>query len=65
MDGRCPCKKDCPDRSGDCHAKCSKYLEWKAEHEKELEERRNKNLYPSSHRSWVKTADGYWRNKKN
>lgn len=26
-----PCKKDCPNRSGTCHAECKEYLEWQEE----------------------------------
>lgn len=28
-----PCKKDCPDRSMGCHAKCEKYIEAKEKNE--------------------------------
>lgn len=29
----CPCK-ECTDREIGCHSKCSKYADWKTEHEK-------------------------------
>lgn len=32
-----PCVKDCPDRQPGCHAKCEKYLAWKAEREELLQ----------------------------
>lgn len=38
-----PCRKDCPDRSGECHAVCEKYREFEkarnAEYEKKAVER--------------------------
>lgn len=36
---KCPCR-GCPDRTITCHGVCRKYQEWKAEHEKALEEMR-------------------------
>lgn len=35
-----PCKKDCPDRNGECHCDCAKYIEYK----KQLEEERKKKV---------------------
>jgi len=35
-----PCKRDCPDRTGTCHAECAKYLDYAAECERLREERR-------------------------
>lgn len=55
-----PCAKDCPDRSGDCHAKCDRWAVWERERNKgyaiasqrkqlesdmrEVERRRKRNL---------------------
>lgn len=33
------CKKDCPDRSADCHCHCEKYKEYRAECDTEMKER--------------------------
>ena len=33
------CKRDCPDRSWDCHAKCKTYAEYRAKCDAEMEKR--------------------------
>lgn len=33
-----PCTKDCPDRSWDCHGKCKRYLDARAENDKKRQE---------------------------
>ena len=33
-----PCTKDCPERSWDCHGKCKRYLDAKAENDKKRQE---------------------------
>ena len=40
-----PCVKDCPDRTPGCHAKCEKYLAWKAEREELLERMYKDSVY--------------------
>ena len=35
-----PCKRDCPERSEDCHATCKKWDEWATGHRLSLEEQR-------------------------
>lgn len=39
------CKPDCPDRSHDCHGQCEKYKAYRAECDKEMQERFQKNKY--------------------
>lgn len=62
----CPCKGCTTEtgRSQDCHPKCKKYLDWKAEHDKEVAQRRFENQISHSRRAprWYQTRDGYWRN---
>lgn len=28
---KCPCTKDCPDRTKTCHDTCRRYIDWKAD----------------------------------
>ena len=36
---KCPCKKDCAERTAECHATCKRYKMWREMMDKELEER--------------------------
>lgn len=36
---KCPCKKDCPDRSGTCRFTCERHKAWEKQHRAELEEK--------------------------
>ena len=39
----CPCKKDCPERSADCHGKCQRYKDWRVVQDARNEAERNAN----------------------
>lgn len=57
----CPCK-DCPKKGcGAYHAECEAYKAFRAEKEKEYEERLKK--YPTNYKFYKKTEDRYERKK--
>jgi hypothetical protein len=33
---KCPCTKDCPERSATCHATCQRHKEWETQHREQL-----------------------------
>ena len=33
------CRKDCPDRTFDCHGKCKKYAEYRADCDEQIQQR--------------------------
>ncbi len=35
-----PCAKDCPGRSAECHASCKQYAEYRADRDRQIEERK-------------------------
>lgn len=37
-----PCRRECPDRDGECRLHCEKWKKYEAEHFKELEEKGKK-----------------------
>ena len=61
-----PCKRDCPDRSGTCHAECMKYLAYAAECERIREERHMSRIptgYIVNEVRKSKRNSREWRNK--
>ena len=52
ISSRNPCKPDCPDRKGGCHAKCDKYQEFDAWKQEKYE---NRKKYYGSH-GWSASA---------
>lgn len=51
----CPCRRDCPDRTADCHPHCQAYLDYEASKAAEYRER------AAAADSQQKTAAGYRR----
>ena len=56
-----PCKRHCPRRSEDCHAKCKEWSKWEHNHRLALEEEKQhlaemdiSNLKPKSRSEWDK-----------
>lgn len=62
----CPCKGCTPEtgRSPTCHPNCKKYLDWKKEHDEQVEKERLERQLGYSRRAprWYQARDGYWRN---
>lgn len=54
-----PCEQDCPGRDADCHADCPKYIEYRAEKDRERDER-NAQVYIAC-QLCAGRKDRYWK----
>lgn len=44
---KCPCTRDCPERSGTCRFTCQRHKDWEREHRAELAEKNRKKAVES------------------
>lgn len=61
---RSPCTRECPERSIGCHARCSRYLAWKANHDAERESRLAQAKQDHDIKEYIYRNSNYGRRRK-
>ena len=58
-----PCKRDCPQRTSDCHGKCPEYKKFRDRKDAELEEKNQRHIATDTMSEAKKRA--IWRKMRN